>query len=126
VNAVQLTAVAAGGALGSVGRYLLADACARALGRAFPWGTLAVNAIGSLLMGLALALALERGLLAEPWRAFAIAGALGGFTTFSAFAGESLILIGQQRYALAGANALAHLALCGAAVVLGTAVGRAL
>lgn len=126
MNPAILLAVAAGGALGAAGRYLLVDACARLLGRAFPWGTLAVNATGSLLMGLALALAIERGALAEPWRAGLIAGVLGGFTTFSALAGETLVLVEQQRLGLAAANVLAHLTLCAGAVVLGAAWGRAI
>lgn len=121
-----MAAVAAGGAIGAAGRYVLVEACTRAFGRGFPFGTLVVNVAGSLLMGLALALAIERAALPEPWRAAAIAGVLGGFTTFSAFAGDTLILIEQQRFALAGVNVAAHLLLCAAAVALGAAAGRML
>ena len=126
MNGAQLLAVAAGGALGAAGRYVLVDACARVFGRGFPWGTLAVNVTGCVLMGLAITVAIERAALPEPWRAAAVVGVLGGFTTFSAFAGDTLMLVEQQRFALAGVNVLAQLLLCAAAVALGAAAGRML
>lgn len=84
-----LLAVFLGGALGAWARYRLSvwiDACA---GRAFPWGTLAVNVAGSFALGLLLP-----GLAGESpaLRAFAAAGFLGAFTTFSTFAAETLAL----------------------------------
>lgn len=121
MNGAVLAAVAAGGALGSVARYLAVNGLAVWLGRAFPYGTLAVNVAGSFLMGLALTLLMQRGLLGEPWRAALMAGVLGGFTTFSAFAGETLVLA-QQRPAAAVLNIGLHLALCLAAVWAGARV----
>jgi CrcB protein len=121
VNGAVLAAVAIGGAIGSVARYLAVNGIAAALGRAFPYGTLTVNVVGSFLMGVALALLVQRGLLGEPWRAGLMAGVLGGFTTFSAFAGETLVLA-QQRPAAAALNIGLHLTLCLAAVWAGARV----
>ncbi len=121
MNGAVLAAVALGGALGSVARYLAVNGLATWLGRAFPYGTLTVNVVGSFLMGLALALLVQRGLLGEPWRAGLMVGVLGGFTTFSAFAGETLLLA-QQRPAAALLNIGLHLALCLLAVWAGARV----
>ncbi len=121
MNGTVLAAVALGGALGSLARHLAVNGLAAWLGRAFPYGTLAVNVTGSFLMGLALALLVQRGLLGEPWRAGLMVGVLGGFTTFSAFAGETLLLA-QQRPAVALLNIGLHLALCLLAVWAGARV----
>lgn len=88
----QIVAIALGGALGSVGRFLFAGWIGRVLGVNFPWGTLAVNVVGGLVMGLLV------GLMAQAWsvspaiRAFLTVGVLGGFTTFSAFSLETVLL----------------------------------
>lgn len=118
MNGGMLAAVAIGGALGSIARYLAVTGIAAALGRASPYGTLTVNVLGSFLMGAALALLVQRGLLGEPWRAGLMTGVLGGFTTFSAFAGETLVLA-QQRPTAAALNVGLHLTLCLAAVWAG-------
>lgn len=89
----QIVAIALGGALGSVGRFLVAGWVGRVLGVNFPWGTLAVNVVGGLVMGLLV------GLMAQAWsvspaiRAFLTVGVLGGFTTFSAFSLETVLLL---------------------------------
>lgn len=107
----QIVAIALGGALGSVGRFLVAGWVGRALGVNFPWGTLAVNVVGGLVMGLLV------GLMAQAWsvspaiRAFLTVGVLGGFTTFSAFSLESVLLV--QR-----GDILAALAYIASSVVL--------
>lgn len=81
--------VALGGALGAWLRYLTAMAWSRAIGpvaaAAFPWATLSVNALGSLLMGLLTGWLLRHGDQGEGWRLLLGVGVLGGFTTFSAF-----------------------------------------
>lgn len=87
-----LAAVAVGGALGAVGRYALSTAVQAVLGGTFPWGTLAVNATGSLLLGVVFG-ALERGVLAPEFQALLAVGLLGSFTTFSTFSLESLRLL---------------------------------
>lgn len=87
-----LAAVAAGGALGAVGRYALSTWVQGLLGDGFPWGTLAVNVTGSLLLGVLFG-ALERGTLAPEFQALLAVGLLGSFTTFSTFSVESLRLL---------------------------------
>lgn len=80
----SLLLVMAGGALGAGARHLAGRAALTLLGPGYPVGTLAVNLIGGLAMGL-LAGVLARGVAGEPWRLFLGVGVLGGFTTFSAF-----------------------------------------
>jgi CrcB protein len=90
----MLLAVAAGGAIGSVGRYLFAGWVMRAVGApgGFPWGTLAVNVVGGFVMGLIVELLARRGGVAEEVRAFLAVGVMGGFTTFSSFSLEVVLL----------------------------------
>lgn len=106
--------VAAGGALGAVLRYQTGRTLTRMLGpqtmTAFPWATLAVNVAGSLAMGmLAGWLARHSGPAAESWRLFAGVGLLGGFTTFSAFSLEMMLLIERGQAATALTYALVSL-----------------
>jgi CrcB protein len=86
---MTILAVAAGGALGAVARYLLAVRLYSELGVGFPWGTLGVNVLGSLLLGIVLALVEERGMFSSQTRTFITVGFLGGMTTFSTFIYES-------------------------------------
>lgn len=96
MNPMLITAVAVGGALGSVARYLTAVALGRWLGTGFPWGTLAVNLIGSLVMGILAELAAQRLSFPEPWRVFLFVGILGGFTTFSSFSLDVVTLMNRH------------------------------
>ena len=84
--------VAAGGALGSALRYLVATAALAWAGPAFPWGTLVVNLVGSFLIGLVQQLAAEALVLSEESRLFLTTGVMGGLTTYSAFSYESVRL----------------------------------
>ena len=83
--------VMVGGAVGSGARYLTGRAMTALLGPDYPFGTLAVNLIGGLLMGLLVGL-LARAAAAEPWRLFVGVGVLGGYTTFSSFALDAVTL----------------------------------
>lgn len=85
-------AVALGGALGSVLRWLVSSGFARGTEARFPWGTLAVNLAGSFVIGLVLGWANDRGPLAPTLRLLVVTGVLGGFTTFSALSWETLAL----------------------------------
>src|ERR671919_2894811 len=84
--------VAAGGAIGSVLRYLVAMLALTWLGPAFPLGTLAVNLVGSFAIGLVQGLAFEGLVLGEDARLFLTTGVMGGLTTYSAFSYESVRL----------------------------------
>ena len=100
----RLLIVAAGGALGAVARYGIGLGAARLFPTAqWPWGTLAVNVVGGLLMGLLAGwLAFRGGAHAESLRLFAAVGVLGGFTTFSAFSLETALMIERRQFAMAG------------------------
>ncbi len=84
--------IALGGALGAVGRYALAGWVHSAFGTQFPWGTLAVNVIGSAALGFALGLLRDVPASVEA-RAFLTIGFLGAFTTFSTFSFEAVALL---------------------------------
>ena len=89
----QLLIIAAGGALGAVMRFMVSNAVYSVAGRDFPYGTLAVNVLGSLLMGALYVLLVERLTDAVEWRAFLLIGVLGAFTTFSTFSMETVALL---------------------------------
>ncbi|MBT6329450.1 MAG: fluoride efflux transporter CrcB, partial [Kordiimonadaceae bacterium] len=84
----MIFAVAAGGAIGATGRFLVGRLMLNIMGPGFPWGTLTVNILGSFLIGLAVQLLAMRYSLSHEWQGFLIIGVLGGFTTFSAFSME--------------------------------------
>jgi CrcB protein len=121
-----LVGVAVGGAAGAVCRYGLVNALHSVLGRGFPYGTLAVNGIGSLLMGLLYVLFLERLMLSSEWRATALVGFLGAFTTFSTFSIETLNLVEDGAVWKAALNVALSVLVCLAAAWLGVNVGRQL
>ncbi len=114
--------VAAGGALGAVARYGVGRLVPAS---GWPWGTMAVNVVGGLAMGLLTGwLAFRGGAGGETVRLFAAVGVLGGFTTFSAFSLETVRLAEEGQMAAAAANAALNLVLCLAACVLGMALLR--
>ncbi len=88
----QLWLVAAGGAIGAVGRFVISGWMTRHVGSTFPWGTLVVNLLGSLLAGFVLVWLEGRGSSALLWRAFLMVGVLGGLTTWSALMVELFLL----------------------------------
>lgn len=92
--------VAAGGAIGAVARYLTSVGAIRFLGTGFPWGTMAVNVIGSFLMGLLVVYLAHKD--ATRFAPFLLSGILGGFTTFSAFSLDALAMYERGETMLAG------------------------
>ncbi len=120
----QTLAIAAGGAIGALLRYWMSSGIYQWLGRGFPYGTLAVNVLGSLLMGFLYILMIERLVLAAEWRAFALIGLLGAFTTFSTFSIETLNLLEQADYAKALGNVAFSVLACVGAAFLGVVVAR--
>lgn len=119
-----LLQVAMGGALGAVLRYLAGLGALRLLGGTFPWGTLAVNVLGSAAIGLVWVWLTTRGL--DRLAPLVVGGFLGGFTTFSAFSLDAFALAGEGRWIAAGGYVLATVALCLMGVAAGAALGRAL
>ncbi len=101
---MNILLIAIGGALGSVCRYLVSSAVLRALGTLFPAATFAVNVIGCALFGVIVGLAQERVALTSEMRAFLLAGVLGGFTTFSSYMNESVMLVRDGQFVWAGVN----------------------
>lgn len=90
---MHLIYVALGGALGAGGRHLVGLASLRLFGAGFPIGTFIVNIVGSFLMGVLIAfLAKKGGASSAEWRLFLATGVLGGFTTFSAFSLDAVLL----------------------------------
>jgi CrcB protein len=108
--------VALGGALGSVGRFGFGQALARL--DSFPYGTLLVNILGSLVIGICAGL-FDAEQKNRPAGLFLMAGFCGGFTTFSTFSLETFELMHQQAWLKAGGNMLLSVALC----LLGTCLG---
>lgn len=101
---MTLLVIAAGGAVGSVARYLFSTAVLRASGMLFPIGTFAVNFAGCVAFGAIVGAAERRFVLAPEWRAFLLIGVLGGFTTFSSYAYESFALLRDGQFASAAIN----------------------
>ncbi len=120
----QIFAIAAGGAAGAVLRFWISTGVYGLLGRDFPYGTMAVNVIGSLLMGIFYALLIESMDMAVEWRAAILIGLLGAFTTFSTFSIETLLLIEDQEHIKALLNMLLSVSLCVLATWVGVVAGR--
>jgi len=125
-EASRILAVALGGALGSSLRYLAGATTHSIFGHAFPYGTLLVNVLGSLLIGYLVVLLPESGHDSPVLRLLLISGILGGFTTFSAFSIESLTLLQEGQFAKAGLNIVLTVLSCLLAVWAGYLLARML
>lgn len=106
--------VAAGSALGGMLRYWMASSIGRATGGSFPWGTLAVNVLGSAFIGWFASYTAPEGrmIVAPEMRLFVMTGICGGYTTFSTFSLETLRLAQDGEWSQAAANAGLSLILC--------------
>jgi CrcB protein len=113
--------VALGGAIGSLARFAATIAAARLWGERFPWGTIGINVAGSFVIGAFAALTSPTGALPHGanLRAFVMVGLCGGFTTFSAFSLQTLLLARGGAWVAATANVLLSVTLCLVAVTLG-------
>jgi len=126
-GAMTMLSVALGGAIGASLRWWLAGLTARAAGPGFPWGTMTVNVLGSLAMGVLAVWLMERSPGAwGRWAPFLMTGVLGGFTTFSAFSLDALFLIERGRLGAAALYVGGSVGLCIAALWAGLALARAL
>lgn len=119
-----LIQVALGGALGACGRYLVGLGALRLMGPGFPWGTLAVNVLGSFAMGL-LVVALAN-LSATRFAPLLMTGLLGGFTTFSAFSLDALTIWERGDHALAVVYILASVLLSLGAILAALGLARSM
>ncbi|MCG8025279.1 MAG: fluoride efflux transporter CrcB [Candidatus Thiodiazotropha endolucinida] len=122
----QLIAIAFGGAVGALFRFWVSSGIYSLLGRGFPYGTLVVNVLGSLVMGFLYVLLLERTTVSPEMRGALLIGFLGAFTTFSTFSIETLNLLEQAELLKAGLNILVSVIACVLACWFGLAVGRQL
>ena len=89
----QLLLIGTGGFIGSVARYLVSRLNTRVDWLSIPIGTLTVNVVGSLLIGFLIGISEKSPILTVEWRMFLMVGLCGGFTTFSSFSGENLVLM---------------------------------
>lgn len=103
MNVSFILAVAVGGALGSVARYLVGIGAGKLFGTDFPWGTLIINITGSFLMGVLAGLFATRWNLPQAARIFLTVGICGGYTTFSTFSLDSFYLIERGELAATAA-----------------------
>lgn len=127
-RAALYLAVGLGSALGGAARWLLSDWLQGAPGAGFPWGTLWVNTSGSLLIGLYAAMVAPGGAWRQSagQRLFFMTGFCGGYTTFSFFSLETLLLVQAGRIGLAGAHVAVSVVLWLGAVWAGYALAQAL
>jgi len=122
----QVLAIAGGGAVGALLRYWVSSGVYLLAGRDFPYGTLVVNVLGSLLMGFLYIWLLERTLGGVAMRAFVLIGLLGAFTTFSTFSMETLNLMEAGQMGRAILNTLMSVVLCIGAAAMGVMLARQL
>lgn len=124
---MDLIAIAVGSALGGMARFGLSGFVGRRIGETFPWGTLAVNASGALLLGLAAGAALAAGVPGDThmWN-FLVFGFLGSYTTVSSFSLQTLLLTQEGEWRHAAANIALSLGGCLAAAALGMFAGARL
>ena len=121
---INIVCIAMGGAAGALLRYWVSNGSYLLFGRGFPYGTLTVNVVGSLAMGILYVILVERIEASAEWRAGLIVGLLGAFTTFSAFSMDTINLIESGEQLKAGLNMLLSVALCVSGCWMGMLAAR--
>ena len=121
---MQWLALALGGALGAVSRFWLSHHVYQLLGKQFAWGTLAVNVLGSFIMGFMAVWLVDKLAASTEWRLFVMTGFLGALTTFSTFSFETLQYLQTGEPGKALANVLISVVVCLLAVWLGFHAGK--
>jgi CrcB protein len=116
-------AIAIGGAIGACLRFALSEWMLHLFGRAFPFGTLLVNILGSFVIGLLYGLLITEQIAPNPWRIFVGIGVLGAFTTFSTFSMDTVLLLQQGDWFKAVANVVLNVVLCLTLAWLGLKLG---
>lgn len=122
----MIFAVAAGGAIGATGRFLVGRFMLNLMGPGYPWGTLTVNIFGSFLIGSIVGAMATRYSLSHAWQGFLVVGVLGGFTTFSAFSLEVALMIEKHQLSQAAIYALTSVIIGVLALFAGLYAGRTL
>lgn len=117
MNLQLIAAVALGGAIGSVARYLVGIGSGRLFGMSFPWGTLIINVTGSFLIGTFIALFATRWDLSQAARVFLTVGICGGYTTFSTFSLDAFYLMERGELLSSAAYMIASVVMSVAALV---------
>jgi CrcB protein len=107
-------------------RYLISRLAAREFGPVFPYGTLAINIVGSFIVGFFVIWTSERVLVDPRWRLLVVIGFCGSFTTFSSYAFETMSYFEQGQWALMLTNVLSNNLLCLGGALAGMALARAL
>ena len=109
---INAALVGTGGFIGAIARYGISGLVQRSAAlSSFPYGTLAVNMLGCLLIGIAVGLVDSRQVFGPDFKLFAVVGLLGGFTTWSTFGYETLTLLREAEYLRATANVAIHVML---------------
>lgn len=121
----SILAVAVGGGIGAVLRFVVGHAALQRFGPGFPWGTLFINITGSFLIGIIAELAITRSFGVTPMvRIFAATGVLGGYTTFSTYSLDAMTLFGEGSLSVGAAYTLGSVVLGVAAAYAGIVVAR--
>ncbi|PLX92028.1 MAG: fluoride efflux transporter CrcB [Desulfuromonas sp.] len=123
---MQLFYIGIFGGLGCIARFLMSGWTYSLLGRSLPYGTLAVNVLGSFLLGLLMTFGLRSTLLSPDLRIALTVGFMGGFTTFSTFSYETLKLLEEGSLWQAGANIVLNVTVCLLFALLGMQLARQL
>jgi len=125
MNFYKLIAIGMGGFIGSIARYIVVKTIDGRMQALFPYGTLMVNFLGSLLLGILYSLTLRKTGMSENWNLFLGVGVCGGFTTFSAFALENFNLL-HQKIGISLLYIITSIAAGLIAMAIGFLIGRSL
>lgn len=123
---LDFLAISLGAIVGANARYWMSRSALRLFGPVFPFGTLAVNMLGSFILGFFMISTMERSMVDPRWRLLIAVGFCGGFTTFSSYAFESMALMEQGQWLLMATNIVSNNLLSLAAVLGGMALARLL
>ncbi len=122
----ELLVISVGAIFGANARYIISRYAAKVIGPVFPYGTLIINILGSLIVGFFMVWTTERVLLDPRWRLLVVIGFCGAFTTFSSYAFETMAYFEQGQWLLMIINFLTNNVLSLAAAVAGMALARLL
>ena len=123
---IDLLVISLGAIVGANARYLLSRFAAKQLGPVFPYGTLFINIIGSLIVGFFVVWTTERVLVDPRWRLLVVVGFCGSFTTFSSYAFETMAYFEQGQWLLMVSNVLINNLLCLGGALVGMVLARVL